>query len=164
MRLCAISLLLCVCECSYSALLVTPWLRGMAFYCHSFASFTWVRVASSTHAQSRGTRTLVRCDTSNSFFPSFLLSFFPFFLPQSIVLSSFGIIYLHATRPVILQSIDSILYFIFYEKIPRRELASCNGPWPGLCSWLLARTLHCVSLAVQARTPFFPVNSGVHPS
>ena len=29
----------------------------------------------------------------------------------------------------------------------------CNGPWPGLCSWLLART--CLGgLAVQAGTPF----------
>ena len=43
----------------------------MAFYCHLFAPFTWVRVASSTRAQSRaqsrGTRTLVRRDTSDTY-------------------------------------------------------------------------------------------------
>ena len=43
----------------------------MVFYCHLFALFIWVRVASSTRAQSRaqsrGTRTLVRRDTSDSF-------------------------------------------------------------------------------------------------
>ena len=68
--MCNLSPLLCVCECNYSALLVTPWLRGMAFYCHLFTSFIWVRVASSSRAQSRGesrgTRTLVRHDTSDS--------------------------------------------------------------------------------------------------
>ena len=65
----SLSCCVCVCECSYSALLVTPWLRGTALYCHSFAPFLWVRVAISTRAQSRaqsrGTRTLVRRDTSD---------------------------------------------------------------------------------------------------
>ena len=43
LRLCAISLLCCVYvwvrECGYSALLVTPWPRGMALYYHLFAPF-----------------------------------------------------------------------------------------------------------------------------
>ena len=59
-----------ICVYSYSAFLVTPWLWGMALYCHLFAPFTWVRVANSTRAQSRGTRTLVRRDTSDRMKPA----------------------------------------------------------------------------------------------
>ena len=66
----SLSCYVCVCECNYSTLLVTPWLQGMAFYYHLFTPFTWVRVTSSTRAQSRaqsrGTRTLVRRDTSDN--------------------------------------------------------------------------------------------------
>ena len=66
---CVRSLSCYVCVCSCSTFLVTPWLRGMVLYCHLFAPFTWVRVASSTRAQSRGTRTLVRRDTSDRRWP-----------------------------------------------------------------------------------------------
>ena len=33
-----------VCECSCFAFLVTPWLRGTAFYCHLFAPFHGLRL------------------------------------------------------------------------------------------------------------------------
>ena len=69
----SLSFVVCVCKCSYSALLVTPWLRGMAFYYHLFTLFIWVSVVSSTRAQSRGTRTLVQCDTSDRFLDIFSL-------------------------------------------------------------------------------------------
>ena len=36
---CDLSPAVCVSECSCFALLVTPWLRGTALYCHSFALF-----------------------------------------------------------------------------------------------------------------------------
>ena len=151
--MCDLSPAVCVCvsECSYSALLITPWLRGMAFYCHSFTPFTWVRVANSTRAQSRGqsrgTRTLVWRDTSDNSWPELTLLAlqfrqeppfpvnksahlgwlvrFPLSLPSLIDrFSSLGTICLHATRPVTCPSGRPQGYLIFHCLAQSRNSSS----------------------------------------
>ena len=77
---------------------------------------------------------------------SFLLS--PSFLLQSIVLSSFGTICLHATRPVTLQSILSIFYLSLNGIIPGRNLIPSETGWRVLyrCRLIGNRLASVVSL------------------